>query len=215
MDSISPTSSFHVVIDTPSREIVSASSSSCSQSSLSSQISLLSQSSFSHISPSSQTSSSQIALLSANAPPDLEFVSCSGGKDKFILYPLTDNVAFYNWWTQTSHANLLKQRGKTQKWGASRRSSAWWIHFAEGATFPQGCPKLRCKYCSRLLEHPYVKNTGTTAMRNHLKSINCSYKTSNNSGQGMKELLMQMMVRILEFLIPTLVGFVANQLNLH
>src|SRR6266487_4506356 len=97
MDSISPTSSFHVVIDTPSREIVSAYSSSSSQFSLSSQISLLSQASFSQIFPSSQTSSSQIALLSANAPPDLEFVSCSEGKDKFILYPLTDNVAFYNW----------------------------------------------------------------------------------------------------------------------
>jgi hypothetical protein len=142
------------------------------------------------ISSDSLSSPTSSNLLSP--PPGLEVASRSGGKDKVILYPLINETLFYGWWTQTIYAQTLRQRGKKHKWGQARRNSSLWTHFAEAATFPQGRPKLRCKYCSRLLEHPFIKNTGTTAMKNHLKTSTCSYRmTANNSAHDIRELLVQ------------------------
>ena len=175
MDSVSPASSFQIVVDTPMTD---------SSSTLQVASSVIA------------SPDVQIPLSSQQPPPDLELVS-RGGKDKFIVHPLRDDTSFLIWWEETSYAVLLRQRGKHHKWGESRRNSAWWTHFAEGATFPQGHPRLRCKYCGRLLKHPYIRNTGTTAMRNHLRSTNCSYINSeNNSVRGVRELLRQVAVRI-------------------
>jgi hypothetical protein len=202
MASNSQDSSFEVVINVPATDAISEFSSSQN---------VISESLLSQTTSSSQTTSlSQTSPSHSEIPAGLELVSRSGGKDKFILYPLTDDAVFQIWWNQTPHGRLLKQQGRKQKWGESRRNSSWWTHFAEGATFPQGRPKIRCKYCSRLLEHPYVKNTGTTAMKNHLKSINCSYRNVQNN--NVKELLMQVMVGILKLLILTLVRFITKLL---
>jgi hypothetical protein len=64
-----------------------------------------------------------------------------------------------------------KAKPRTMNWGSNHdRSSVAWSSFMEGAT-RTGVPKVRCIYCSAVIQHP-VQN-GTKGMLDHKVSAAC------------------------------------------
>jgi len=90
------------------------------------------------------------------------------GRHRCIVYEKSQLPAFTEWWTKADYALQSQQANSKQfKWGSDHRKADSWKHFEEAATFPGGSPKVRCKKCGLLLEHPYRSNQGTNSMKRH------------------------------------------------
>lgn len=86
---------------------------------------------------------------------------------------------FTDWWLQTEwvlqkvaddeNDDMLKLLG----WNSTTRTSSYWQSFDQAALATTGEPAIICCRCQSSLSHPAVKNTGTSSLKNHLRTNAC------------------------------------------
>lgn len=72
------------------------------------------------------------------------------------------------------------------RWDARQQSDVW-KYFDLVAKADDGAPKVICKRCKRVLDHPQQHGNGTAAMVKHLKGIGCR----GTKGPGIKQFLQE------------------------
>lgn len=91
---------------------------------------------------------------------------------------------FLGWWEDTEYGHKLKGDGQSQiKWSTESRHADVWKHFDQVADIDSGRPRVLCKACLTLLDHPQHKNHGTSAMSRHQKSNACRKGKKRGSHQ--------------------------------
>ena len=107
------------------------------------------------------------------------------GPDRRKAYVLYDNMAYeewVEWWLQTDYG----QKSKIS-WDSNRNSNIW-SNFDQVAYTKDGAPKVMCKRCSKILEHPHSPLPsgkgyhGTSTMLKHLKTAGC--RKAQQGGKG-------------------------------
>ena len=94
----------------------------------------------------------------------------------FIKWTLQHVDAFSTWWVTTQYARLVQSDPSsyhTPPWNSTKKSSNVWTSFDQVAEAKTGQPKVACRTCDRVFNHPSVKNTGTSNMSKHLKQSKC------------------------------------------
>nr|XP_036584617.1 transposase-like protein [Colletotrichum truncatum]KAF6794135.1 transposase-like protein [Colletotrichum truncatum] len=85
---------------------------------------------------------------------------------------------YLQWVILGKHTPLSKSPQPERKrfakslWTLQRRVS-FWDHFHQGYHMTSGEPKLVCKHCHQVFNHPTIKNSGTSAMQRHLAAKSC------------------------------------------
>ena len=126
------------------------------------QSSILPNDAFSDLPNSQQTESQTI-------PSSLERV---GNRMKsWVRYTNMTKDDFVNWWLNTQYGSKLE--AKRVSWDRKSYSSDIWAHFDQIAHSSTGQPKVICKQCSKILDHPTYTTNGTNALRRHWKKGNC------------------------------------------
>lgn len=101
------------------------------------------------------------------------------GPNRVKNYLLYDGMVYnewVSWWLETGF-------GKKHNipWDAAHQSTTW-NDFQQVANISDGAPKVMCKRCGQILEHPnFVRETkdgrksrqGTSTMKTHLKTVAC------------------------------------------
>jgi hypothetical protein len=155
-------------------------------------ISYLASSSLPELTP--ELSSSQQAFESFNAeflrllaPPTIPPSFTRLGPDRrkaYVLYDLMAHSEWVEWWLQTDYGKKSKLH-----WDANHQSPVWG-HFHQVAHGPDGAPKVMCKECGTVLEHPSTTlsrgngkqhRQGTSTMTKHLNTASC-----RKAGKGKK-----------------------------
>lgn len=100
---------------------------------------------------------------------------------------------FKTWWAQTCWyaANINK---RDLVWLKDKKSSIAWQLFDAVARAEDGKPYIQCQRCSSVLSHPYLSNSGTTLLKNHLKSKQCERRANRQGNKG-GELLKEMFAK--------------------
>jgi BED zinc finger len=98
----------------------------------------------------------------------------------FVKWTQQYSNAFIAWWNTTQYALLVKNSPSSYhlpSWDISKKSSSVWSSFDQAAEAKTGQPKVACRTCGRVFNHPSVKNTGTSNMSKHLKQSKCDLNT--------------------------------------
>lgn len=108
---------------------------------------------------------------------------------KYIVFEPKHSGDFLKWWDKTKWAVDIKNKTKSStrkiRWGEGVKTSTTWASFKEVALKKTGEPFVYCNYCNAALSHPSSgeKNTGTSKLKNHLSTKECSRKRgSQESG---------------------------------
>jgi hypothetical protein len=117
------------------------------------------------------TSASQSVTDSDFLRPQLVVPSClrhvcPDRINTYILYSEMVKDEYLKWWLQTDYG-----RKKFVRWD-SRHQAEVWKHFDQVAKLSDGIPKVMCKRCKALIDHPSNGN-GTSAMIKHIKGKGC------------------------------------------
>lgn len=105
-------------------------------------------------------------------PPSLTRVGPDRRK-AFFLYDMAEHTEWVEWWLQTDYGRKSKIH-----WDTARQSTLW-SNFHQVAQSTDGAPKVMCKRCEKILEHPHSVGPGqagyhgTSTMAKHLKSASC------------------------------------------
>ncbi|QKX61420.1 uncharacterized protein TRUGW13939_08568 [Talaromyces rugulosus] len=97
-------------------------------------------------------------------------------RNRFVLYDKMSHNEFIDWWLQTDYG-----RKRKINWDSHRHTVIWnsYNQVAEGV---DGTPKVMCKRCGKILEHPYslslnssgkAQYHGTSTIQKHLKTAGC------------------------------------------
>ena len=72
------------------------------------------------------------------------------------------------------------------KWESISRRATCWVEFLQAADRTTGKPKLIYTLCGEIIKHPNNKNTGSSALAAHLKSMKCKQlaRQRGNARQG-------------------------------
>lgn len=108
-------------------------------------------------------------------PPLLKRVGPDRRKG-FILYDTMSHNDFVDWWLETDYGRKSKL-----KWDSNRHTEIWnsYHQVAQGI---DGAPKVMCKRCGKILEHPYTLSPnsigkaqyhGTSTIQKHRKTAGC------------------------------------------
>jgi hypothetical protein len=117
-------------------------------------------------------------------PPSLTQVG-PNRKKAFLLYDTMVHSDFVEWWLQTDYGS--RPQADKFGWDTHGRNDSIWSHFHQVAHSTDGAPKVMCKRCDRVLEHPYslrlVGNgrptyQGTSTMAKHLRTNACLQATA-------------------------------------
>ncbi|KAJ5507027.1 hypothetical protein N7527_009170 [Penicillium freii] len=121
----------------------------------------------------------QPSIASSVAPDPPEYFQRvgPGRKGQFFLYDKMDHSDWVNWWLQTDYGSNNKIPWESQHGSASET----WTQFEQVAHVGTGVPKVMCKRCDQILEHPYsVKDINrkfsrhsTTTITRHLQTRGC------------------------------------------
>jgi hypothetical protein len=92
----------------------------------------------------------------------------------YVLYDRMSHNDWVEWWLQTDYG------GKSNiHWDSNHQSDAW-NYFDQVAHSTNGAPKVMCKRCGVVLEHPNSlvsgskgQRQGTSTMTKHLKTASC------------------------------------------
>ena len=104
---------------------------------------------------------------------------------------MMSNTEWVDWWLQTDYGRRSKI-----KWDSTRHTAIW-EYFDQVAHSTDGAPKVMCRRCAKILEHPYTMHTnaegkeqyhGTSTMTKHLKTISCR-NTKNGKNAEIKRFL--------------------------
>jgi hypothetical protein len=93
-------------------------------------------------------------------------------KKAYVLYSNMEHNEWVEWWLQTEFGKKSKIN-----WDSDRQGV--WAYFHQVAHGLDGAPKVMCKRCEKILEHPHTPITGnkgyhgTSTMAKHLKSAAC------------------------------------------
>lgn len=100
-----------------------------------------------------------------------------------VLWTEESSIMFETWFNSTPFAkavqeqnqNLNERKWTLPAWNTARRRAkdSAWSHFHEAADTNKGIPKIVCKYCGTVQNHPGIAREGTSNMVRHLKSSNC------------------------------------------
>jgi hypothetical protein len=128
----------------------------------------------------SDFSSTIVISSEPNAPESLQRIGSSG---QFFKWTDDCNYEFMEWWATTTWYQENEALPKPIKinWNSNIRKSAKWDDFDQGAHKLSGYPHIICHHCSRQLEHPDYKATGTSALGKHTRSDKCRKKSSRQS----------------------------------
>ena len=91
----------------------------------------------------------------------------------FVLYDIMAHTEWVDWWLQTDYGQKRKMQ-----WDAEH-SAKIWKDFEQVAQITDGSPKVMCKRCYKILEHPQTPLQsgkglhGTSTMIKHLKTGAC------------------------------------------
>jgi hypothetical protein len=102
------------------------------------------------------------------------------------------------WWLQTDYGS----KGKVA-WDSNHLSNVW-NHFVQVAYSNEGSPKVMCKYCSAILEHPYAARKDANGkdarhgktMTRHLGTSACKRAVSAGQQRGRIDKFLQSTVWI-------------------
>ena len=100
----------------------------------------------------------------------------------YVLYTRMgkESEEYTDWWFQTSYGKMDAQKKKGRiNWDA-RQSSDVWKHFDQVANAKDGKPKVVCRQCKAVLDHPQLGN-GTSTMVKHVKGSGCQRKVKSAS----------------------------------
>lgn len=100
--------------------------------------------------------------LSATSPPHLERVGPTRKEQPFILWTEEMNDDFCEWWLETDFGARRKRNIFENK-----RTTECWKHFHQVAAISDGTPKVMCKTCNHILNHPTNSHCGTSLMNKH------------------------------------------------
>ncbi|CAG8360902.1 unnamed protein product, partial [Penicillium salamii] len=125
-------------------------------------------------------------FLRPNAPlPIPPSLTCVGPdrQKSFVLYNTMVHSEWVDWWLETEYGAKSKI-----KWD-SQRHTAIWDNYHQVAHITNGAPKVMCKRCSKVLEHPYTPSAcgekinyhGTSTMQKHLKTAACLRSVNKSS----------------------------------
>ena len=134
----------------------------------------------------SEPSTSQLAINSFDPEflrPPIPLLVPEGltrvGPDRrkaFVLYNEMVDKEFMDWWIRTQHGGPSNTK---IRWDSKHQSKSW-DEFDQVAHSSDGAPKVMCKRCGAILEHPQSLSSGTTArqgtstMGKHLKGTGCT-----------------------------------------
>ena len=123
--------------------------------------------------------------------PDLVLVA----QRSYVKWESAKESAFYGWWKTTPYHRNLESGAPSHfdpRWNSSSRVSTAWLRFHPVAHCDTGRPKVQCKACSALLEHPTHRSIGTSCMTKHTASLACRRR----SGDSMQQTSLQVTSRV-------------------
>lgn len=128
----------------------------------------------------------ELDLIQPSQPPHIPDSLQQVGPDRKKLYLLWTQMAndeFVAWWLKTDFGSK-KQRNIFE----SRHQSDCWKHFDQVATIKDGTPKVMCKRCAAILDHPANGHRGTSSLNKHYTSgVNC--RKTGARGPNIKQLI--------------------------
>jgi hypothetical protein len=105
-------------------------------------------------------------------------------RKNYVLYDRTMHSEWVDWWLETGCGKISKIR-----WDANHQAESW-QHFDQVADSSDGQPKVMCKRCGLILEHPSSTRTpggtnrhGTSTLIKHLRTT-AYQQRARNSQQG-------------------------------
>lgn len=117
-------------------------------------------------------------------PSSFQRVGPNRRKD-YVLYNNIMHSEWVDWWLETDCGKISKIR-----WDAAHQSECW-KEFDQVADATTGQPKVMCRRCGIILEHPSSllrpggkTRYGTSTLMKHLQTNGCQ-KRAKNSNQGL------------------------------
>lgn len=108
-------------------------------------------------------------------PPSIQRIR--DRKQQWALWTEMTKAEFIEWWLTTQYGT--KPEAKRIRWDKTGFQSHVWSQFDQIAHINTGKPKVICKKCGVILEHPI--SNGTSAMGRHQKNGLCQRKTKQTN----------------------------------
>src|ERR1700735_1225283 len=133
----------------------------------------------------------QLSGSADQPPPQLE----QSHRGLYVVWTEETADVFEAWFNNTPFVQAVQGHNEQPRkwflpmWNTKRRRmiDSAWSHFYEAADVHHGVPKLICKYCRTVQNHPDVKKEGTSNMSRHLQSTNCN-KSGKRSAEAQNTL---------------------------
>lgn len=121
-----------------------------------------------------------------------------GRVKNYLLYDQMTHNEWVSWWLETGFGKKVNI-----PWDATHQSTTW-NDFHQVAHSSDGAPKVMCKRCGQILEHPNFirekdgrkQRQGTSTMKTHLKTIACT-----KASQSQKSDITQFLQRVCRYSI--------------
>jgi hypothetical protein len=134
-------------------------------------------------------------------PSELDKQKIPGTSDWLAIYDPRYKPQFQTWLNKTewglAEASLSKEYLSKISWDLTERdlsSNYGWEHFHQGALITDGFPKVMCKRCSRVVNHPRAKKKGSlyvygiSMLKTHLQTQPCKIAAERS---GLQQLVME------------------------
>lgn len=116
---------------------------------------------------------------------------------QYYIFEVETKEIFMEWWSQTKWVSNLQSdpKKKAVKWG-SVKLSATWKDFYEVANIQTGEPKVLCRICKQIIQHPHTTSNGTSALGNHVASSRCQQVAVAKGDKAISTYLLQVSVTL-------------------
>lgn len=104
-------------------------------------------------------------------PPSIRRVG--DRRKEWALWTEMTKTEFIEWWLTTQYATDMSNPGQIN-WDGTGQSSKAWEFFDQVAYITSGQPKVLCRRCGDVLQHPW--RHGLSGMGRHLKKDICKEK---------------------------------------
>lgn len=131
----------------------------------------------------------ELTPLPLPLPPSIERF---GDRTKeWALWTEMTKTEFIEWWLTTEYGT--KAEAKRIRWDKKGYQSDVWTQFDQVAYINTGKPRVACKQCGIMLEHPVLN--GTSGMRRHLKNGLCQRKSKQSNIKHLMQKVVCLLVR--------------------
>lgn len=132
----------------------------------------------------------------------------------YFLFDAMNHSNWVDWWLQTDYGSTNTMIPWDSQHGAA---SETWKQYEQVAHVVSGSPKVMCKRCGLILEHPYgtkkqtsngkstekVNRHGTTTITRHLETAACKKATGIRKQKGVMRGFIQSVYTVLSFFHTT------------